>query len=348
MAEPSGDHRPRLALTMGDVSGIGPEVVARVAGDVGHRLVVGDPTVLSRALALVGRDREVRVVASPAEAWDGSNDDRRPYCWNPSTAEVSRIRPATVDARCGQAAADWLIAATRAALDDHVDAIVTAPLHKTALAAAGIAEPGHTEILARVCNCDSAAMMLYLPPGTTADGPPQGLGVAHVTLHTSIRSVPDLLTVESVNQRIQSLDGFLKRIGCPSPRVAVCALNPHAGENGLFGDEEQIVIGPAIDAAIDAGLDVTGPLPADTLMPRAVGGEFDGVVAMFHDQGHIALKLIGFDTAVNVTLGLPILRTSPSHGTAFDIAWQGVADPRGMQSAVDAAIRLWENGRQDA
>ncbi|MFP6767242.1 MAG: 4-hydroxythreonine-4-phosphate dehydrogenase PdxA [Planctomycetaceae bacterium] len=347
MAEPNGD-RPRLALTMGDVSGIGPEVIARLTGDAGCQLVVGDPAVLSRALELVGDDREVRIVASPEEAWDNPDDDQRLCCWNPSSVEVSTIPPASVDPRCGRAAADWLIAATHAALDGRVDAIVTAPLHKTALAAAGIAEPGHTEILARVCNRDSAAMMLYLPPGTTDDGPTRGLGVAHATLHTSIRSVPDLLTVETVNQPIQLLDGFLKRLGCPSPRIAVCALNPHAGENGLFGDEEQSIIGPAIDAAVDAGRNVTGPLPADTLMLRAVRGEFDGVVAMFHDQGHIAMKLVGFEAAVNVTLGLPILRTSPSHGTAFDIAWQGVAEPRGMQSAVETAIRLWKNGRHDA
>jgi len=344
MTESSEPRRPRLALLMGDVAGVGPEVVARVLVDCGERcdpLVVGHPDVLARAVELVGLETIVRHVDSPQRSSDPAN----PLgidCWNPSDVDVADIPAARVDARCGQAAADWLLATAAAALEGQIDAMVTAPLNKAALAAAGLGVPGHTELLARACSRDSVAMMLYLPPTTTRLDP-HGLGVTHVTLHTSIASVPGLLSVEAITEHIELIAGFLGQVGCPSPRIGVCALNPHAGEDGLFGDEEQTTIAPAVAAAVARGLDATGPFPADTLLRRAVGGEFDGVVAMYHDQGHIALKLVGFDTAVNVTLGLPLIRTSPSHGTAFDIAWQGIADPAGMHAAVDAALRLWHN-----
>jgi 4-hydroxythreonine-4-phosphate dehydrogenase len=345
MTESSDCRRPRLALLMGDVAGVGPEVVARVlatCGEASDTLVVGHPGVLARALDLVGLERTVHPVDSPRPP-PRRTDRTRIDCWNPSAADVADIPPAVVDARCGRAAADWLLETAAAALDGHVDAVVTAPLNKAALAAAGIDVPGHTELLARACRSDPVAMMLYLPPGNTALSNPHGLGVAHVTLHTSIASVPGLLSVEAITGSLGLLDGFLRQLGCPAPRIGVCALNPHAGEDGLFGDEEQTTIAPAVAAAVDDGLDARGPFPADTLLRRAVAGEFEGVLAMYHDQGHIALKLVGFDTAVNVTLGLPLIRTSPSHGTAFDIAWQGIADPAGMQAAVDTAVRLCQN-----
>jgi 4-hydroxythreonine-4-phosphate dehydrogenase len=182
-------------------------------------------------------------------------------------------------------------------------------------------------------------MMLYLPPGNTIRGP-YGLGIAHTTLHTSIASVPSLLSEASIRATIGLVDGFLKRLACERPRVGVCALNPHAGEEGLFGDEEARLIAPAVASAQAAGINAQGPYPADTLIRRATLGEFDGITAMYHDQGHIALKLIAFGTAVNVTLGLPIVRTSPSHGTAFDIAWQGQADATGMIEAIRVAAKL--------
>jgi 4-hydroxythreonine-4-phosphate dehydrogenase len=168
--------------------------------------------------------------------------------------------------------------------------------------------------------------------------------VAHVTLHTSIRSVPGLLSVPHIRETIHLIDGFLKRMGCAAPRIGVCALNPHGGEGGLFGDEESRLIEPAVLDARRLGIDANGPIPADALLRRAVHGEFDGVAAMYHDQGHIALKLIGFDRAVNVTLGLPIVRTSPSHGTAFDIAWKGKARADGMIGAIRCAAHLTQSG----
>jgi 4-hydroxythreonine-4-phosphate dehydrogenase len=193
--------------------------------------------------------------------------------------------------------------------------------------------------LAEVCSVDRFAMMLYLPAGEAVRSP-NGLGVAHATLHTSIASVPGRLSTGDIEMKIRLIDGFMRDVRCTRPRIAVCALNPHAGEAGLFGDEEARLIAPAVAAQQSAGIDVVGPLAADTLFCRAVSGEFDGVVAMYHDQGHIALKLIGFERAVNVTLGLPIVRTSPSHGTAFDIAWQGRARADGMLEAVRIAALL--------
>ncbi len=335
------DLRPRIALTLGDVAGIGPEVVARSLGDERLRdccrpVVVGHPGVLRRAIALIGLSMTVRDVSSLAESGHSTNDIA---CWNPSNDDAASVPVGRIDARAGRAAYDYLVAATRAALRGEIDAITTAPLNKAALHAAGLDYPGHTEILAEECGVREFAMMLYLPPGEPLRGP-FGLGVAHVTLHTSIRSVPGLLSISHIEETIRLVDGFLKRIGCQSPRVGVCALNPHAGEEGLFGDEEATLIAPAVESARRAGVLATGPIPADALLRRAVHGEFDGVAAMYHDQGHIALKLIGFERAVNVTLGLPIVRTSPSHGTAFDIAWQGHAHAGGFIEAVRTAAML--------
>ncbi|MCX7395233.1 MAG: 4-hydroxythreonine-4-phosphate dehydrogenase PdxA [Planctomycetales bacterium] len=332
---------PKIALTMGDVTGIGPEVVARALND--RRLqeccrpvVVGHPEILQRAMALTGLEATLTVVSSPADIdWDSS----RIACWNPSTVELTLIPAGVTDPRAGRAAYDCLVAATHSVLQGDMDALTTAPLNKAALHAAGLHFPGHTEILAAECGVTEFAMMLYLPPGEWIQGI-SGLGVAHVTLHTAIRHVPALLTVSRIRETVELIDHFLKRIGCKTPRIGVCALNPHAGEEGLFGDEESTLISPAVEAAQKRGILASGPLPADALLRRAIHGEFDGVAAMYHDQGHIALKLIGFEHAVNVTLGLPMIRTSPSHGTAFDIAWKGLARADGFIAAVRTAALL--------
>ncbi len=333
--------RPRIALTIGDVAGIGPEVVAQSLIDGRLRqfcqpLVVGHPEVMARAFALVGASVELNPVSSPTQIDWGLPSIP---CWNPYSNDVASVPWGRIDARAGLAAYEYLVAATRAALRGEIDAITTAPLNKAALHAAGLDFPGHTEILARECGVREFAMMLYLPPSPAIHGA-FGLGVAHVTLHTSIKSVPALLSIPRIQETIQLIDQFLKRIGCSSPRVGVCALNPHAGEQGLFGDEEATLIAPAVDAAKERGINASGPIPADALLRRAVEGEFDGVAAMYHDQGHIALKLIAFERAVNVTLGLPIVRTSPSHGTAFDIAGKGLARADGFIEAVRTAALL--------
>jgi 4-hydroxythreonine-4-phosphate dehydrogenase len=355
---------PRVAITLGDVAGIGPEVVVRAVADPRVRsscrpVFVGHPGVIRRALELAGVELAITVVDTLAAAHD---DDSSVPCVNPAGDDAAQVPPGHDDARAGAAAFQYLIAATRAALTRDVDALVTAPLSKHALHLAGHNYPGHTEILAETCGVSDFAMMLYLPEcrrlaprvehcaseaGRIAEasthgarGLHYGLGIAHVTLHTSIASVPALITHAAVNRTIGLVHTFMQRVGCASPRVGVCALNPHAGEQGLFGDEERRVIAPAVQQAVLRGINAAGPFPADTLLKRAVAGEFDGVVAMYHDQGHIALKLIGFNRAVNVTLGLPIIRTSPSHGTAFDIAWQGTAEPTGMIEAIRVAVQL--------
>lgn len=216
-----------------------------------------------------------------------------------------------------------------------------APVNKEALAAAGVQHSGHTEILARLTDTKDFAMLLL----------GKELRVIHVTTHVALRRVPDLVTRERVRRVIQLAQRTMTGLGRTRARIAVCGLNPHAGEDGLFGDEEKTQIGPAIDDARREGLDVYGPLPADTLFSRARGGEFDIVVAMYHDQGHVPVKTLGFNydeksgtwtglSGVNVTVGLPFLRVSVDHGTAFDRAWKGIANPESMLEAIDVAVRM--------
>ncbi len=351
---------PLIALTMGDAAGIGPELLIRAAVDSSLRqqcrvIAVAHPGQLLRAARLLDTQIELRVVEDFAAAvkalqaasnstatGSGADATTTPVplvVVNPCSDDVLDAPTGEVDGRCGEAAYQCLVAAAQAAINGTIDGITTAPLNKAALHAAGRKYPGHTEILGEVCGVDEFGMMLYLPAGDIVQSP-NGLGVVHTTLHTSIRSVPNLLTTDAIASHIRLMDDFMRRVGASKPRVAICALNPHAGEDGLFGDEEARIIRPAVEACRTAGIEATGPLPADTLLRRAVSGEFDGVVAMYHDQGHIALKLIGFDRAVNITLGLPIVRTSPSHGTAFDIAWQGRASAEGMIEAIRMAAIL--------
>lgn len=342
---------PRIGLTMGDVAGIGPEVIARVLSDrltfqVCQPIVIGNSSILHRALKLVSKEPDtipaIQKLSSLAQANEFQANSDEVLCFDPvSELELSTVIDGQLDSRSGDAAYHYLITAIEAAQQREIDGITTAPLNKAALHLAGHHYPGHTEILAEKCGVNEFAMMLYLPPGKIVQGE-QGLAVSHVTLHTSIKSVPELLNQAEIESKIELTYRFMQAQGCPAPRIGVCALNPHAGEEGLFGDEETRLIQPAVESARQklGGL-VQGPYPADTLLNRTVvKGEFDGVVAMYHDQGHIALKLIAFDTAVNVTLGLPIVRTSPSHGTGFDIAWQGNADASGMREAIRTAVNL--------
>ena len=338
------ERRPTVALTLGDVAGIGPEVVALAWSlpawhDLARPFVVGDSTILRRALALVGGSEriEVQTIARPEDAQPSPRVIPCLDLDRVAALDLANVSPGQVDARAGAAAAAFLDAAIELALARQVDAIVTLPLHKESLHRAGVRHPGHTEILAERCGVPEHAMMLYLPPEATG-GSGNGLGVIHATLHVALRQVFDLLTVDSVAAKIGLADAALRPLtGGRPPRVAVAGLNPHAGENGLFGREEIETIAPAVARCLALGVDVVGPIAADTLFGRAVAGEFDAVVAMYHDQGHVALKTIGFDQAVNVTLGLPIVRTSVAHGTAFDIAWQG--RPVGTLSLI-AAVRV--------
>ena len=364
--------KPIIAITAGDVAGIGPEVSLRAIAKSAAAascipVLIGHPQIFRQAAAMFGISVSL-LDLNPA----GSNADefRRVVssamtkslvpCLNPFSDAVLQAPHGRVSAAAGDAAFHYLDAAIALAKLSAVDAIVTAPLNKEALHLAGHDFPGHTEILADRCGVEDFAMMLHLPEsaltvwrqlirpltsgqtsGVNASAL-SGLSIAHVTLHTSITSVPALLTIDAITGKIRLMDEFLQRIHCERRAIAVCALNPHGGENGLFGTEESRVIRPAIDVCATAVKSVVGPLPVDTLIRRAVSGEFDGIVAMYHDQGHIPVKLIGFDAAVNITLGLPIVRTSPTHGTAFDRAWnpQTPADAAGMVEAIRIAANL--------
>ncbi len=327
---------PRLLLTMGDVAGIGPEILARAWPrllEVGRPLVVGDPGWLRKALQLVKNPAEVVVVQRPDQAAPAI--DVVP-CLAASAQDLSRLPSGQVSAAAGRAAYDFLCTAIDLTLAGQADAIVTAPWHKEGLRAAGLPYPGHTEVLAERTRARHFAMMLY------ARGPqlPQGLGVVHVTLHRALRDIFSQLSVPAILEKIRLLDGVLQRLLGRRPHLAVAALNPHGSDGGLFGDEEQRLIGPAVNLAQKEGLLVSGPWPCDTLFVRGQRGEFDGIVAMYHDQGHIALKLLGGLHAVNVSVGLPIVRTSVAHGTAYDIAGQGRADAGGLVEAARVAAQL--------
>jgi 4-hydroxythreonine-4-phosphate dehydrogenase len=332
---------------MGDVAGVGPEILARSWGDsplrtLARPFVVGSASVLERALACVGGRAEVEEIGRPEDAQPTA---QRIPCLEASSQDLSDVEPGRIDPRAGRAAYDFLTTAADLALAGRIDALTTLPLNKEALRAGGISHPGHTEILAQRAGVTDHAMMLYIGPPASASN--SGLGVLHATLHVPLRRIFALLTGPAIEAKIALADRALRPLtDGRTPRVAVAALNPHASEGGLFGDEEAQIIAPAVARAQAAGIDVVGPIAADTLFSRALAGEFDAVVAMYHDQGHVALKTLGFDRAVNVTLGLPIVRTSVAHGTAYDIAWTGRARTSSLVEAVRVAARLVLGRRQ--
>jgi len=334
---------PVLGVTMGDPAGVGPEIIVRAAAEpevqrTTRPVVIGSASTLEEALALVGSPLRLHAVARVADCG-----------WEPGALEVldlanvdmGTLPRARVSPAAGRAAYAYIEKAVDLAKEGTIDGIVTAPINKEALAAAGMPHSGHTEILASLSGTRDFAMLLM----------GEELRVIHVTSHVAIRRVPDLVTRERVLRTIELAQRALEDLGICGGRIAVAGLNPHAGEDGLFGDEEKSAIGPAIADARASGLDVTGPLPADTLFSRARGGEFDIVVAMYHDQGHIPVKTLGFNydegtkrwvglSGVNVTVGLPFLRVSVDHGTAFDRAWKGVANHESMVEALQVAVRM--------
>ena len=312
-----------LAVTMGDPAGIGPEIVAKALARAdlpGGFVVVGDPVVMCPAFDRYAPDLSVSVVDTldtPAQDPGGVRLLRTGALEAmPALGEVS--------AACGRAAYDAIIAGIGLAVEGSVAGIVTAPIHKAALSAAGIRYPGHTEILAEKGGAARVAMMLANDE----------LRTVLVTIHCSLREAIDRAGFEAQMSAIRLADEGGRRLGIARPRVAVAGLNPHAGEGGLFGDEEIEIIGPAVEAARGEGIDVSGPWPGDTVFMQARQGRFDVVVAQYHDQGLIPVKYMGLEKGVNITLGLPFVRTSPDHGTAFDIAGEGVADPASLQTAM--------------
>ncbi|MDP3082656.1 MAG: 4-hydroxythreonine-4-phosphate dehydrogenase PdxA [Rubrivivax sp.] len=331
-----------LLLTMGDAVGIGPETLVKAfaRGDAGHCVVIGDPAVLRRAAALPGVGPVMlAVVDSPAEL-AAVPPGCLPVLVPAGLPEgLARLPWGQVDARCGAAAARCIEHAVALVQAGAGAAVVTAPIHKEALAAAGIAFPGHTEMLQAL-----AAQGAALPPVRMMLANDE-LRVVLVTIHLALRCAIDAVTYDAVLETLRIAHRAGAAWGLARPRIGVAGLNPHAGEGGLFGDEELRIIAPAIEAACAEGIDARGPFAPDTVFMRgrdtaARRGEFDLVVAMTHDHGLIPVKYLGVEQGVNVTLGLPFVRTSPDHGTAFDIAGQGIADPASLVAAIRMARRL--------
>ena len=337
-----------LAITQGDSAGIGPEIVAKAFRDAPDALrgcfVVGDVATLRRAGQAIVRPGvpmvPVAQIASPADVL-GVPPRCIPVLQLPGIAGPQPWGQISADA--GRAAADSVVWAARAALRGEVAGLVTAPLHKEALAAAGVAFPGHTELLQAEAAAHEGVPLAQMPVRMMLAS--DELRTVLVSIHMSLRDAIAAVTTENILQTLQITHAALVRsLGRP-PRIAVAGLNPHAGEGGLFGSEEVEVIAPALAAARAQGLDVHGPIAPDTVFMRARrapgrAGEFDVVIAMYHDQGLIPVKYLGVDKGVNVTLGLPLVRTSPDHGTAFDIAGQGVADAASLVEAVRMARAL--------
>lgn len=337
-----------IAITQGDPSGIGPEIVAKAFRDapneLRHCFVAGDVATLRRAAQTIQRpgvpEIPVARISAPAEA-----RDMPPRCV-PVLQVLDLGNPppwGQVSAAAGRAAADSVLWAARAALRGEVDAIVTAPLHKEALSAAGVAFPGHTELLQAEAAAHHSVALADMPVRMMLAN--DELRTVLVSIHISLRDAIAAVTFDNILRTLQITHSALSRSLGRAPRMAVAGLNPHAGEGGLFGREEVEIIAPAIAAAQAIGLDARGPFAPDTVFMRARStprhaGEFDVVIAMYHDQGLIPVKYLGVDKGVNVTLGLPLVRTSPDHGTAFDIAGKGVADAASLIEAVRMARQL--------
>lgn len=325
-------RRPIIGITLGDPAGIGPEIVAKslVAKEVhtfARPVVVGSARCVADALRAIGSDRRVRNIENTTTLDD---DDNAVHCFD---VDLPVGAPVTgrVDAACGAAAYAYIERAVSLALAGEIDAICTAPISKEALHAAGHRYPGHTELLAILTGTPEVSMMLTTP----------NLRVIHVTTHIGLLDAIERIDPPLVERTIRRGDRILRNAGIAKPRIGVCAINPHAGENGLFGrGEEASKIEPGVAACRQSGIDVDGPLPADSLFFRAARGDYDLVVAMYHDQGHGPVKVMGLEAGVNITVGLPIVRTSVDHGTAFDIAGKGMADERSLIAALRAAAEL--------
>ena len=331
MTEKGNTHtRPVVAITMGDPAGVGPEVTVKALVEEGiHRLsrplVVGDAGVLAKASDMLGAALAVRPVARVAEA---RFERGRMDVLDLANVKWETLGVGKVSAMAGRAAVEYVVKAVELAQAGEIDAIVTGPINKEAINLAGYDYIGHTEILADLTQTPRCTTML-------AAG---SLRVTHVTRHVPLRAVADVLTRDRVMETIVATAEGLRHLGIEQPRLGVAALNPHGGEGGLLGREEMEEIAPAVEKARRMGIDARGPYPADSIFFRAIAGEFDAVVAMYHDQGHIPVKVHDFEGSYTVTLGLPIVRTSVDHGTAFDIAWKGTSSPRSMIEAIKAAV----------
>ncbi|HED5642102.1 TPA: D-threonate 4-phosphate dehydrogenase [Enterobacter cloacae] len=321
-----------IAVTMGDPAGIGPEIIIKSLTESeltgAPVVVVGCARTLRRVLGdgIVGQ-ADIHIIRQVSEARFAPNVIN---VLDEPLADPDALKPGVVQAQAGDLAYRCVKRATELAMAGDVKAVATAPLNKEALHLAGHHYPGHTELLAHLTHSKDYAMVLYT----------DRLKVIHITTHIALRKFLDTLNQDRVKTVIGIADTFLKRVGFSAPRIAVAGVNPHAGENGLFGDEEITIVGPAVAAMKAQGVNVTGPCPPDTVFMQCHEGMYDMVVAMYHDQGHIPLKLLGFYDGVNITAGLPFIRTSADHGTAFDIAWTGKARSESMTVSIQLAMQI--------
>ena len=318
----------RMAVTMGDASGVGPEILLRrfAAGQIRDDVVAyGDAAILEEGARLLGLTVPINPITEPGEARNSKLN-----VVDLGRLSATDLTPGMLNPKAGAAAREYVELATRDALAGRVAGVVTLPVNKEATRASTPGFVGHTEFIAKLCDTQEYAMML-----TTGD-----VAVSHVSAHVSLLEAIRLVTAERIGTVVRLTSETLGRF-VESPRIAVCGLNPHAGERGMFGTEEDGIILPAIDAGRREGIDVSGPYPADTVFHQAIRqGRFDAIVCMYHDQGHGPMKLLSFESAVNVTIGLPIVRTSVDHGTAFDIAWRGKAFTGSLKAALDYAWKL--------
>ena len=319
---------PRVAVTLGDPAGVGPEIIAKTFAEPdftekNQAVVVGDEAILERAINLLDLTLNLNVISRPDEG------DFVPGVVDliPASNLPDDLSFGELDERAGAAAFEYVKRATELALEGEVQAVCTAPLNKEAMHLGGYEYPGHTEILAELTDTKDYAMMLVA----------EDLRVIHVSTHVSLKEAIERVQSERELAVIHLARDALLKLGIPEPKIAVAGINPHAGENGLFGHEDAERIRPAIERAVEEGIEASGPWAADTIFSRAKNGEFDMVVVQYHDQGHVPVKLLGFESGVNVTVGLPFFRTSVDHGTAFDIAGTGKADHTSLKAALDLA-----------
>lgn len=318
----------RMAITMGDASGVGPEILLRrfAGGQLGDDvLAYGDVAILEAGARLLGLQARLNAIADPEASVPGMLN-----VVDLATLGSADLTPGRLNAKAGAAARDYVERATRDALTGRVAGVVTLPMNKEATRASTPGFLGHTEYIAALCGTRDYAMML-----TTG-----AVAVSHVSAHVPLRDAIRLVTADRIVTVVRLTHATVARL-VEAPRIAVCGLNPHAGEGGIIGSEDREIIVPAIERARREGVNASGPHPADTVFHQAIRRDrFDAVVCMYHDQGHAPMKLLSFESAVNVTIGLPIVRTSVDHGTAFDIAWQGKAFTGSLQAALDYAWKL--------
>ena len=328
--------RPRIGITLGDVAGIGPEVAVKavispLVWQCCTPILIGESSVVSYYAHHLAQGRELKLIEDPSEP---VFEPQEIPLVDLKNLNFSKSLLGHVSRECGQAGLEFIRRAVDLCLRKRLDAVVTGPIHKEAAQMAGIGVPGHTEFLALLCRVSEVRMLLVV----------NHLRAMHITTHLSLSSALKFVKKQRILETIRYAVKALEQLQVPKGRIALAGLNPHAGEGGLFGDEEIREIAPAVQEAQQLGLNVCGPVPPDTVFYRMNRGEFDLVIAMYHDQGHIPLKLIGFDRGVNITIGLPIIRTSVDHGTAFDIAGKLIASPDSMIQAIELASVMVQSG----